>query len=282
MARHARSRFAPVGIAPAARAAARPRRALRRATLAAGALGASALAASLLVAVAPSARAQAGGPPAATIAPSFSPLVPGALTAVTFAASFAPPASEAGALPPPLRHAVLWFPAGLAAPSSLSWPRTRGCSAAHLRKHGARGCPRSSRIGSGSAVVGWSEGPAIHTERVKLQIFIGPTNGEYAFKVLAEGTHPYRRRAVINESLFAASAPYSAGMEIAFPDIVSRPGQPPAVLLSYTATIARAHGRAGLGERVPRTCPAGGYVWAADFTFANGVAEHVPATSPCA
>jgi hypothetical protein len=229
----------------------------------------------------PAASAQTEGGAVATLEPSFSPKQPGAFTAVGLGIRFTAPPSAPGGLPAAVRKAVIWFPAGLAAPSSLSWPLTRGCSPAHLRARGARGCPPRSQIGSGSELLAWPEGSGTRTERARLKLFIGPTDGEYAFELLAEGRPPLRRRTVVTESLFAASAPWSAGMDVSIPPIPTRPGGPDATVLSLSVTIARVHGSVGLGERVPRSCPPGGYPWSATFTFADGSGQTANAAIPC-
>jgi hypothetical protein len=224
-------------------------------------------------------------PARGSIEPSFAPDRARALTAVTVAGHFST-GPAGGGLPSPLREMVIWAPAGLAAPDSLAWPRTSGCSVAHLRRHGARGCPPRSQIGSGSAVVGWDEGSRAVTETARVKVFVGPTTGGagvYAFEVLAEGRTPLRKRVVLTESLYAVAAPspYSASLHARVPPIATRPGEPDASVLSFRMTLRRAHGGHGLGERVPARCPAGGYPWAASFGFADGTQQHVSATVPC-
>jgi hypothetical protein len=225
----------------------------------------------------------------ATIEPSFAPDLPGARTSITFAASFS---GGAGALPAPLSKAVILLPAGIA--QTLEWPTTRGCSRAHLQAHGARGCPPRSQIGAGSALAEWREGSSTASELASLQLFIGPTDGEYTLQLLAEGQRPLRRRVVITLSLFAISAPYSGGMEATIPPIPTRPGQPDASVVSFSVTVGppshTAHSRSrraaedrwgDMGLFVPRSCPAGGFPWTADFTYAGGASQEVTAAVPC-
>lgn len=258
----------------------RRRRALRHkaARIAAGAVTLGATVAAVALATG-SSRAAVGavGATVATIEPSFRPNRPGASTALTVKERFAGPEAEGG-IPSPLRKEVLHLPLGVA--ESLAWPVTRGCSRAHLLKHGARGCPARSQIGTGSAKVAWRENGTVVTETARMWAFVAPTSGEYAIEVLGEGTHPVHKRVVVTESLFAQGPPYSGGMTIPVPAITIRPGGPEVSLLEASLTVGPKRGAHGLGIRVPR-CPSGGYPWAAEITFANGSTQELQTTTPC-
>lgn len=238
-----------------------------------------------LIASPPAASAQT----MATITPSFAPDLPGARTSVTFAASFA---GGAGAPPAPLSKTVILLPADLA--KTLEWPTTRGCSRAQLQAHGAQGCPPHSQIGAGSALVEWREGSSTASERANLQLFVGPTEGVYTLQLLAEGQRPLRRRVVISLVLFGVTGPYSGGMEASVPPLPTRPGLSDASVVSFSVTVgpsSRAEGTRGGGAAtrrwgemelfVPRSCPAGGFPWAADFTYTDGSSQEVTAAVPC-
>ncbi len=225
----------------------------------------------------------------ATIAPSFAPDLSGARTSVTFAASFT---GAAGALPAPLRKTVILLPADLA--KTLEWPTTRGCSRAQLQAHGAQGCPPHSQIGVGRALVQWQEGSSTVSEQANLQLFVGPTEGVYTLQLLAEGQQPLRRRVVISLILFGVTGPYSGGMEAIVPPLPTRPGLPDASVVSFSVTVGPASRAAAVrgggaaarrwGEMelfVPRSCPVGGFPWAADFSYADGSSQEVSAGVPC-
>jgi hypothetical protein len=222
----------------------------------------------------------------ATIEPSLAPNVAGARTAVTVRARFS---GAEGGIPAPLQKMTLLLPAGLAG-TNLVWPTTPGCSKRHLLARGVRGCPASSLIGSGSALLAWKEGTKTVNERATLTAFVGSTNGEYQLQILGEGVRPIHRRYVITEPEFAMSAPYSAGLEAFVPPIPTRAGQPNASVVEFTMTIGargggrgRGHGAAspGLGIYVPRSCPSAGFPWTAEITYVGGATQNVAATSPC-
>jgi len=245
-------------------------------------LAATCLAAMLAwVVLAPVASAQT----VATIEPSFAPDRPGAQTSVTFAARLS---NDAGGIPAPLSKVLILLPAGLA--ETLEWPSSSGCSSAHLRAHGARGCPPRSQIGAGNALLAWQEGPRTVNEKVRLGLFTGPTNGVPRLELLAEGQRPIRRRVVMNVSLGLISAPYSAEMETIIPPIPTRPGQGAASLVNFSVTVGPLS-KALVSQRpspwgelelfAPRRCPVGGYPWTVDFTYQGGVTQEVNAAIPC-
>jgi hypothetical protein len=221
----------------------------------------------------------------ATIEPTFAPDRPGAQTSVTFAARLS---NDAGGIPAALSKVVILLPAGFA--ETLQWPRSSGCSSAHLRAHGARGCPPRSQVGAGTALLAWQEGARTGYERARLGLFTGPTDGVPRLELLAEGMTPIRRRVVINVLLSLISAPYSAEMETIIPPIPTLPGQADASLVSFSVTVGPLS-KALVSQRpspwgelelfAPRRCPVGGYPWTVEFTYEGGATQEVDAAIPC-
>jgi hypothetical protein len=119
---------------------------------------------------------------------------------------------------------------------------------------------------------------------------VGPTDGPYELQILGEGTTPIRRRVVSTVSLAAISGTYSASLATAIPPIPTRPGQPNASIVSFSLTTGNAHqprfsGRGrygGMGLFVPSPCPAGGYPWLAELTYADGSTQQATTAIPCA
>jgi len=236
-------------------------------------------------AYATSSEAGAAAATSAAIEASFSPSGPGARTAAKFAVHLS--GGQEG-VPEPLRKLTILIPAGLGG-SDIEWPTTEGCSRATLQRRGARGCPARSQIGAGSALIAWREDAHTVTESAKLWEFVGPTNGPYELQILGEGTKPIRRRVVSTVSLAAISGTYSASLETAIPPIPTRPGQPDASIVSFTITTGNARRPrfagaglyGGMGLFVPSPCPAGGYPWLADLSYANGSSEQATTATPC-
>jgi hypothetical protein len=224
--------------------------------------------------------------PAATIEASLAPDRLNARTASTVALHIA--GGEDG-VPPAVRKIVLLVPAGFSG-RSLEWPSTRGCSRTQLMRRGASGCPARSQIGSGTALVAWREGSKTVTEHARLWEFLGPvSSGEYKLEILGEGTSPIHRREVTTVSLAARSGVYSAELESAVPPIPTRRGQPDASIVSFSITTGNAKPPrfsggglyGGMGLFVPSPCPAGGFPWSAELTFADGSVQHATTATPC-
>jgi hypothetical protein len=221
---------------------------------------------------------------APTIEASFTPDRAGARTAARFAANLS---GVAEGVPEPLRKVVVLAPAGLS--ETVEWPTTVGCSPRALQRRGVRGCPARSQVGSGSALVAWREGSRTVTEHARLWAFLGSLSDGYKFQILGEGTSPIRRRTVMTVSLAALSGIYSTSLETFIPPIPTRPGEPDASVVSFSITMGngkrpRFSGPGvygGLGLFVPSPCPAGGYPWSSEFTYAGGAVQQATTTAPC-
>lgn len=214
----------------------------------------------------------------ASIRPSFSPERLGARTAVTFSAHFA---GGPEGVPLPVRRAEVEVPAGL----GLELPNTRGCTQAHLLAHGAAGCPRDSQIGSGHALMEVRLGAIDETESATLWAFLGPLqNARPTMEVLGQGTTPLERRVVFTVTLVPDHSPFWAKLVAPIPPVPSIPLEPDAGPINFSLTIGRTtHNRTpgAIGVFVPKHCPAGGFPWAAQFTYGDGSIDETTATVPC-
>jgi hypothetical protein len=214
----------------------------------------------------------------ATIAPSFSPNVPGARAALTFTVRYA--GGELG-VPSPLRHAVLRFPAGL----GLHIPHLRSCSTERLRDRGASACPVQSRIGGGRALVESLPGPQPVVENVTLHAFLGPPqNLRPTFEIIAEGLAPIAVSVVLEGTMRLDRAPYGEQLVMSIPPIPTIPSQPDASITMFSLTVGtstRRHKHDANAVVLPPRCPPRGFPFAAEFTFADGSSASAAATTPC-
>jgi hypothetical protein len=229
----------------------------------------------LSVFVVPGAFAQA--PTSATITPSLAPDRLGARAALTLTIRYA--GGESG-LPSPVRRSVLRLPAGM----SLDVPSLRSCTAARLRARGVSGCPARSRLGAGHALVETREGSQTITENVTLWAFLGPPrNLEPTFEILAQGDTPVQESLVLTGSVLSASAPYGEALVMAIPPVPTLPLEPDASIVTFSLTVGASRRRTGDRNAVlvPFACPAGGFPFAAQFTYADGSAGGALATIPC-
>ncbi len=214
----------------------------------------------------------------ATIRPSFSPDKLGAKAAFTFAVHFG--GGELG-VPSPVRGAVVHFPAGL----TLDVPKLKSCSKARLQTHGARGCPAQSVIGTGHALADVHVGSSVESEGAAISVFVGPPQGANpTIEILGQGYSPLEERVVITATALPDSAPYGEKLVMSVPAVPTLPLEPNASEVSFSVTVG---GKAAKKHHnpntvlLPTTCPAGGFPFAAEFTYENGSISTSTATIPC-
>lgn len=255
-----------------------------------GSLRAAALLLSVGAVLAQPARAELPAPasaelavpaPAATLAtltPSFSPDRLGAKTGLTFTILYT--GGEFN-VPSPVLRSVVRLPAGL----SLDIPHLRSCSIARLKAHGPSGCPAQSKIGTGHALTAVHAGSQTLTEDVALWAFLGPFRiGQPTLEILAQGSTPLQRRVVLTGAVVAGEAPYGEELLLSVPSIPTLPLEPAASMVSFTLTIGasgRHRSKDANSVLVPSRCPAGGFPFAAEFTYADGSQGSAVATAAC-
>jgi hypothetical protein len=213
----------------------------------------------------------------ATIAPTLSPDRLGARAQLTFTIHFA--GGELG-VPAPVARAVLKFPAGL----TLDVPNLRSCSPSRLQTRGVSGCPAQSRIGGGHAIVEAYLGSQLTVESVTLWAFLGPLrNLQGTVEIFGEGYAPLGEQMVLTALGLSEPAPYGEGLELSLPPIPTVPPGSNASILSFTLAIGTSGHRNANANTVlvPSRCPAGGFPFAAEFTYVDGSSGRALATVPC-
>jgi hypothetical protein len=214
----------------------------------------------------------------ATILPSFSRDHLGAKSSLTFTIHYS---GGLSGVPSPVRRSLLRFPAGL----SLELPALDSCAPARLRARGIRGCRLQSKLGDGSALVEVRAGSQTLTENVALSLFLGaPHNLQPTFAILAQGHTPFDERVVLNGSMLSDRPPYGQALSILLPPIRTLTFEPDASIVSFSLVIGSSDGRHGTAADaviVPSSCPAGGFPFAAEFTYADGSSGSAAATVPC-
>lgn len=213
----------------------------------------------------------------ATITPALSPDRLGAKAALTFTIRYA---GGAFGVPLPVRRSVLRLPAGM----GLEIPHLRSCNPARLRARGASGCPAQSKIGSGHALVEVHAGTLTLTEEVVLGAFLGPPqNLEPTFEIFAQGYTPLDERMVFTGTVLPDIAPYGEQLVLSIPPIPTLFLEPDASIASFSLTIGASKHRTHNTNTVlvPSTCPAGGFPFAAEFTYADGSSDVATAKALC-
>jgi hypothetical protein len=213
--------------------------------------------------------------PTAGIRPSFKPDAPAARTALTFAFTLQ---DAEGGVPAPLRSMVVHLPAGL----GLSLGGAPGCGLTRLRTSGPAGCPARSLVGRGHALLEVHAGSQSIPEEAVLSALRAPDRGGHAvLAIFGQGETPLQQQTISTATVLADRAPYATKLKVSIPRIPTVVYEPDASILSFSLTIGgpRAHGPVAI--TVPRHCPAGGFPFAAEFTFADQSRAAATAHVPC-
>jgi hypothetical protein len=220
------------------------------------------------------------GATTATMSATFAPDRLGAATTLSFSFQIAagPRAADL------LTGIDFRYPANLGfATSGLG---VASCAPAALEARGPSVCPPDSRMGSGSALVEIPIGSELVRETANVALLAGPSqNGYFNLLLSATGESPVAARVV----LFTQLSP--GRLEIPVPPIPSLPEAPYVAVMRMHLTIGGqltyyepVHGQnvayhpEGIG--LPRSCPRGGFPFAAGFSFLDG--EHAEARTAVA
>jgi hypothetical protein len=225
------------------------------------------------------AAAQAGEA-SVSMHPSFLPNRLGASTAFTLAFRFS--GGELG-IAPPLRQVAVQLPAEL----RITLAGVKTCPLSSLKRKGPRACPKNSLVGRGHALLEVHAGSQAVPEEAALSVFRGPNReGLATFEIFGQGETPLYQSAVSTEILETAKAPYGWRTVTSVPPIPTVMYEPNASFNSISLTVGgirrtpRAHAAAG-AILEPRHCPAGGFPFAANVTFASNETASASATIPC-
>jgi hypothetical protein len=226
-----------------------------------------------------SAGASPQSPGAATISPSLSPDRLGAEGALRLNVRFGQ--GESNGVPLPVRRAVLRFPAGL----GIEIPHLRSCSIARLRARGPSGCSAQSELGTGRALAEAMAGSQLITENISLWLFLGPFhNLEPTFEIFGQGITPFDERVVLTGTVVPDHPPYGEDLVLSVPPIPTVPLEPDASMASMSLTVGTnksPHPNQANTVVVPPSCPAGGFPFAAEITYADGSSGNAFAHATC-
>jgi hypothetical protein len=214
----------------------------------------------------------------ATLATNLSPDRLGAKGALTLAFHYS--GGEA-AVPSPVRRSVLRFPVGL----GIEIPHLLSCPTARLRAFGARACPRQSLLGHGHALAEAQAGSQVIDEDISLWLFLGPFhNLDPTLEILAQGYTPFDERVVLTGTVVPDKPPYGEDLILSVPAIPTLPLEPDASIVTMSLTVGSVRPRDPRNANtvvVPSRCPAGGFPFAAAFTYADGAGGETLSKAPC-
>jgi hypothetical protein len=212
----------------------------------------------------------------AFVTPSFSLDQLGARSALTLRIDYV--GGEFG-VPSPVSRLVIKLPAGL----SLDIPSLASCTATRLRARGPRGCPAQSKIGAGQAFAKVRAGSQIITEHFAMWAFLGPLLGNQpTVEMLGQGLTPFEERMVITGTILPDHSPYGEALVMSIPPIPTLPLEPNASIVNFSLTLGASRRTHHANTVVvPSVCPAGGFPFAAEFTYTDGSTGSVLTAAPC-
>lgn len=210
--------------------------------------------------------ALAQGATSASIRPSFQPARLGSRTAFTLAIRFSGGVEH---VPGALSGMVLQMPVGL----SINLAGVGICPPSRLRHGGPSACPGSSLLGRGQALLEVYAGSQTLPEEAAVSVWRGPNRGARpTFEILGHGETPLDESTISTAVLENGHAPYGSKLVVSVPPIPTLVYEPNASFISLSLTIGSSfgsRGRSGGSITTPRSCPAGGFPFAAAFTFAD-------------
>ena len=183
-----------------------------------------------------------------------------------------------GQIPPPLSTVNLLYPANLGLISSGLGLAT--CSRPELEAQSA--CPPDSLMGYGTALAEVPFGPETLRETAQITTWMAPIEaGHLGLLFLVQGQTPVRAELIFTSHILPAPRPFGGAVATTLPIIPSLPDTPDVSVTRLSTTLGpmhityyqRFHGKTTAyhptGIRLPRTCPAGGFPFAAELTFQN-------------
>jgi len=234
--------------------------------------------------------AAAGASQTVRLHTGFSPDRLGTSTTIEFGFEIVP--TGGARVPAPVTHLNLHLPAGMRLGASTLGLAT--CEPTTLIKIGLSGCPAEAVIGLGSANVEVPYGPTIVEEGAKVATLLGPSQEHIEVLFYTEGARPIFAALVFPAQLISeSSGPFSGNIDTAVPLIPTLPDAPDVSLSNFQSTIGprgiyyyrHIHGRLvryrPRGLLVPRTCPPGGFPFAAEFSFSDGTTTIATSSVPC-
>lgn len=197
-----------------------------------------------------------------------------------------------GQVPSPLTEVDLRYPGDLGiAGSGLG---VEECLRPILEALGPDGCPTDSRMGYGSARVEVPFGPMIVSETATTKTFMAPiSSGHLALLFYADGVTPISAQIVFPALITTAPPPFGGSLNTTVPLVPSVPEAPDVAVVELRTTLGPLHltyYKRIAGRRVaytprgivlPRSCPKGGFPFAAHFAFQDGTHSTASTDVPC-
>lgn len=197
-----------------------------------------------------------------------------------------------GGVPSPLTEIDLQYPANLGI--GTSGLGLESCLLPRLEAFGPEGCPADSRMGYGSALVEVPFGPDLIHETATTETFSAPvSSGQLALLFYTVGKTPISAQLVFPAVVATAPPPFGGSLNTTLPLVPSVPEAPDAAVVRLSSTIGplnltyyeRVRGKrvayTPKGIVLPKSCPHGGFPFAANFSFQDGTRASTTASVAC-
>jgi len=230
----------------------------------------------------------AGAAETLTIDASFNPDELGTPTNVSATGAFH--STEAMGVPSPVRHIVLYLPAGL----EIDVHGAGTCTQLALQVDGPTACPADSRIGFGGGTGSLELGGEVIHEPYAIDLFLGSKErGHLTVLTFVDASSPVSFEMIVVAKEIRAPSPYGLGFTAEVPPIPTLPGASNASLESIFLTAGddnvayyeQVHGKRKLvhvrGIVVPKRCPNGGFPYEALVSFEDGASLTSMGSVPC-
>jgi hypothetical protein len=193
-------------------------------------------------------------------------------------------------VPSPITHVNVYGPAGV----TLDLRGTGTCSEATLENLGPVGCPANSKAGFGGGEGVYEIAHEIIDEQFTLDFFLGDNRpGHTVLLIYLNGSTPVSIQLVFTAPVINSPKPYGLGFSLNVPIIKVLPEASDASAKSSFLTLGAknvAYYRVVKGKRklfhvrgiiTPKSCPAGGWPVASQFTFEDGTTSMAASKIPC-
>jgi hypothetical protein len=220
---------------------------------------------------------------------AFDPNAAGARTTIELALRVS---GRTGVPPVPVTSLSLRLPSNMGiATTTLG---QANCNPVALIHGGLHGCSPNARIGFGDATTVVPLGTQLVAEKASLNALMGPPAAD-RLEVLfyVEASEPVFAQLVLPGVVGEAGPPYGEELETSIPLIQAWPEGPDLALETFNSTIGpqdltyfrQVNGKTipyhPHGIRIPRTCPRGGYPFAALLNFQDGTHTTAVYRVPC-
>ncbi|HEY7630675.1 MAG TPA: hypothetical protein VH817_08250 [Thermoleophilaceae bacterium] len=182
-----------------------------------------------------------------------------------------------GSKPSALSNLTFFFPR-----ASVNAGAFPSCTLGKLKAKGARGCPRGSKLGTGTSLIDAS--PLLNPAHAKITMFNGPRKGGNATFLFLAQAQEVAVTIYLQGTLKRQHGRFGYKLSMPFPKIPTISGYPDASVSQFQVNVqafGRQHGRRVPLLEAPTSCPSPGWLFEGDFAFYDGQKGTAKTTIGC-